>query len=222
MTFDESQQPRDPSGKFAEKTGAPAEVALNPNVIDRGDGVTCNIWVSWSFVSCRGCGWTQDTKTKAEAEAAAQAHRENPGYDEVVIEVGRLATVQKFMRDGVLHRVGAPAWRAVSYPAGYGDYYQNGVEHRTDGPANFYGEYDESNAWYVEGESVELSSAEREDISYDLDTIFDGHSLTDDSLNPEDRLDVKSDARTKLCQMMRTRVLNERARARAKEAFGDE
>lgn len=222
MTFDESATPRDNSGKFAEKSGAAPEVALDPNTIDRGDGVTCKIWVGWSFASCRGCGWTVDTPGKAEAEVAAQAHRENPGYDEVVIEVGRLATIQKFMRDGVLHREGAPAWRVVGQPSGHGDYYVNGAEHRTDGPANFYGEYDESNAWYVEGERIELSDKEREAISYDMDTIFSGYSLTEDSLDQDDKLDVKDEARAKLVQMMRTRVLDERVRTMSKGSFSDE
>ncbi len=217
MSFDETAVRRDTTGRFAEKTGASPEVSLKPGEIDRGDGVICNPKASWAIAHCAGCGWMKETSSPAEAEAEAEAHRADPGYEEVSIKEGRggMYTQYTFLKDGVPHRVGAPAVWLLRQPLGDGDYYENGLRHRVDGPAVFRGDYSEMNEWWVRGERIEMPVAESQDIWEDLGSAFTqkGVSFEDDPYGEKHR-----DALAYMQRMVMEKVLNERVRLRAESA----
>lgn len=207
MTFDESEVNRKADGKFAEKTGTPAEVSLKPGEIDRGNGIICNPKSSWNFAGCTGCGWSLTTSTREEAEAAVEAHKVDPGFEDVLIEdVGRYKQYT-FLKDGVPHRIGAPAIWFPIQPLRVGDYYENGVRHRTDGPSAFNGDFEEANQWWVRGDRVELDSEEQEDIRDDLDRAFLRFGIT---FEDDEYGNKRDDALAGLQRIVMEKVLNER------------
>lgn len=207
MAFDESGVKRTADGKFAEKTGASAEVILTTGPIDRGNGIVCDPHSSWNYAFCHGCGWRFEASNREEAAAAAESHRNDPGFKDVHIEDRGRYQRYTFLKGGLPHRVGAPAMRLSYQPLGQGDYFENGELHRTDGPAVSNGEYDEMNEWWVRGEEVTLSHDEKQGIWEDLDTAFDrfGISFEDDEYH-----DKRRDALTGLQRVVMEKILNER------------
>jgi hypothetical protein len=216
MTFKESEVSRATDGKFTEKTGAPAEVALKPGVIDRGDGIVCEVRVSWTRAWCKGCGWDGgDFSSAKAANEAADAHRENPGYDEVAISPLKVfpTVKQSFFKDGKLHREGAPAVRLAWSPPGDGEYYREGKLHRTDGPALIDSSAPDSmNEWWVDGEQVELTHAEKRDLWDDLDMLFDTSGVTAKYTVDED-WEARRTAIEAIQEYTRAQILNARVGA---------
>lgn len=210
MAFNESDVNRVSDGTFSEKNGKPSEVSLLPGEIDRGDGIVCQPRELFRRAYCRGCGWKQEFESREEAEAAVESHRVDPGYESVVIKENKFYTLNTFMKDGVIHRVGAPAVRTSNQSPGQGTYYENGEMHRTDGPAYFIGELDESNEWWLRGKQIELSEDEAYDIEAELDSVFD---LMNAKFGEEEHGITREDALSRMKRIVRERVLNERISA---------
>lgn len=210
MTFNEANVNRAADGTFSEKNGEPSEVSLLPADIDRGDGIVCQPREIFRRAYCRGCGWQQEFESGEEARDAVKSHLSDPGYDSVVIKESKFYTLHTFMKDGVIHRVGAPAVRLSTQRPGQGTYYENGELHRTDGPAYFVGELEEWNEWWVRGEQIELSEDEAHDIEAELDSVLD---LTNAKFGEEEDGLTREEALARMKRIVRERVLNERISA---------
>jgi len=198
MTLD---QPRHQDGQFGQKTGATPEVVLD------AEETACapRAYPALREAGCRGCGWVYRGD---DAQSAADAHLTDPGFDEVTIESRRFGgPVQRFWKDGALHRVDGPAEREVGDAPGEGRWMFEGKEHRRGGPAEC-SRYSENDAWYVNGVKVELDAVDDATIDEGVDSVlYSAHYLAQE---------LGADERSALNEAMtlaaKRAVLNERTR----------
>lgn len=194
-------QPRDPAGKFGEKTGSDPEIGLPENT------VTCKITVYGESMGavCSGCGWQYQG---ADVEAAAEAHRADPGFDEIRVTPKADSTIQEYFKDGVLWRADGPAIREARQPPGDGRWMFGGQLHRRGGPAESNSSFSDNDQWWVHGEPVRVSPLDEAYLEGEIQTTLGQDYFREQNLTSEER-EVLAERMMKVA----TRVLlNERTK----------
>lgn len=224
--FDESKIRRSADGKFSDKEGETPELGIDENQpLEELESERGEIFVG----QCPNCGQTSGPKASPEAVAAWATEHESKTPEELaaegdydtletndtVTDDGEKTKEQRFYKKGLLNRRNGPAVRIIDTRDGSGLYYRNGKLTRFGGPAVADSGDPLNDEWWVNGEEVELTTADSaalaqnvESMLTSLDRAFEESGMTE-TRSPQLRAFTQQVA----AHAARRAILNERTAA---------
>lgn len=174
--FDESKVRRDGAGKFSDKEGEVPELGFSDDQpLEEVEQERSEVFIG----QCPNCGSTSGPKPSPEAvqEWATSHENKTPeelaaegDYDEVAEDSE--AREQRYYKKGLLNRRNGPAVRIIDTRDGSGLYYRNGKLSRFGGPAVADSSDPLNDEWWVDGEEVELSTADATELNQNVETVL--------------------------------------------------
>lgn len=221
--FDESKVRRDGGGRFSDKEGETPELGIDENqALDELERERGEVFIG----QCPDCGATSGPKSSpAAVEEWAEAHKNKTpeelaaegGYDtleenDIVTDSGDKTKEQRFYKKGLLNRRNGPAVRIIDTRDGSGIYYRNGKLTRFGGPAVEDTSDPLNDEWWVNGEEVELTTADATELSQNVDRVLNSldKAFEDNGMHETRSPQLRAFTQQVAAHAARRAILNER------------
>lgn len=182
-SFDESKIRRDGGGRFSDKEGETPELGIDEDqALEELEKDRSEVFVG----QCPNCGatsgpksspeavqtWATEHESKTPEELAAEGDYDSLEENDTVTDDGDKTKEQRFYKKGLLNRRNGPAVRIIDTRDGSGLYYRNGKLTRFGGPAVADSSDPLNDEWWVNGEEVELTTADATALAQNVDSVL--------------------------------------------------